>query len=142
MNIERMMTGNLKPEKMLSPVISTGGRVVAIVPDETGIHRAHDGNLIYVDVDGIDADAKTQKIVVAGIEIGGRRDLVLTQEGIGNSNDRGGDKKSPEIDVELLDRPIRVTYSPLVRNKWGYPVGRGPRATQRNPRWIKANGQR
>lgn len=118
----------------MSPEIRIGKKVIARVPDETGIHRTQDGSLIYVDVDGIDADAKTQRIVVAALEIGGRRDLVLTQEGIGNSNNRRGDKKSPQIDVKLLDRPIRVSYH--------LDQGYGDRVTRRNPRWIRTNGER
>lgn len=125
----------------MSPEIRINGLIIAKVPDETGIHHTLKGKLLYVNVDGIDADANNQRIILDAEEIGGRRELRLTCEGIGNSSKRAGDKKSPEIDVKLLDRPIRVTYSRQGMDTYGYCY-QLPRATYRNPRWTSGNGQR
>lgn len=126
----------------MSPEIRINGELVASVPDETGIHQKLDGKPLYVNVDGIDSYARRQRIILEAEEIGGRRELGLTLEGVGNSNDRRrGDKKSPEISVRLLNRPIRVTYSKLISDIYG-GLWRGPRETHRNPRWVKGHGQR
>ena len=126
----------------MSPDIRIDGRLIASVPDETGCYLTIDGKPLYVNVDGIDAYAKRQRIILEAEEIGGKRELGLTHEGIGNSSTRRGDKKSPELDVRLLDRPIRVTYSERYTDVYADRVWRGERRTRYNPRWIKGHGQR
>ncbi|MEX2007171.1 MAG: hypothetical protein WD992_00135 [Candidatus Levyibacteriota bacterium] len=129
-------------EENMSPEIRRNGQLIARVPDETGIHTTLNGKPLYINVDLINADANRQLVIVDSQETSGLRILGLTQQGIGSSNHRGGDKKSPEISVRLLDRPIRVTYSRLEKAEYEmYPV-RGTRQTLRNPRWMKGHGQR
>ena len=126
----------------MSPEIYIDGKLVADVPDETGMHQTLNGAPLYVNIDNINADAKRQRIILEAEDIGGKRELGLTLEGLGNSNDRRrGDKKSPEISVRLLCRPIRVTYSKLYSNQYG-GLWRGIRETHKNPRWVKGHGQR
>ncbi len=132
----------------MSPEIRVNNNLIANIPDETGTYKTFEGNIIYVNIDQIDADAKKQIIVLESNEIGGRRVLGLTHQGIGNSRDRKrGDKKDPEISVSLLSKPIRVTFSKRIICDPTYdPLGlydrRGPSQTVRNPRWIRGNGQR
>lgn len=133
----------------MAPEIIANNNIIADVPDKTGIYNTLKGSTIYVNTDLIDADAKKQIIILESDEIGGRRKLGLTQQGIGNSNDRKrGDKKDPEVSVSLLDRPIRITYR---RTEWvsskslGDPSGgqyKERKETYKNPRWTRGNGQR
>lgn len=126
----------------MSPEIRRDGQLIASVPDETGWYLTLTGKLLHVSTDGIDAHAKRQKIILESEEIGGRRELGLTHEGVGNSSKRRGDKKSPELDVRLLDRPIRVTYSERYTDVYAARVDRGERQTRYNPRWVRGHGQR
>lgn len=127
----------------MCPEIRVEGKLIADVPDETGMHQTLNGKPLYVNVDGIDANRQKQEIILSSKEIGGRRILGLTLEGIGSSSDRKrGDGKLPQISVTLLSRPIRVTYSPLVPDAYaGYQI-RDPRQTHKNPYWIRGQGQR
>ncbi len=125
----------------MSPEIRINGKLVANVPDETGMHQTLESKPLYVNVDDIDAYAKRQRIILEAKEIGGRRELGLTHEGVGNSSNRRGDKKSPELDVKLLDRPIRVTYSRWHSDQYGN-AWRDKRQTQHNPKWIRSHVQR
>lgn len=137
----------------MAPDIYVYGKKIAEVPDDTGTYPTLNGGTIYVNTDQIDADAKKQIITLESDEIGGKRVLGLTQQGIGNSKDRKrGDKKDPEISVSLLNKPIRVSYNKTVSDRtysncnFDYGVGdkrasHEERMTLKNPRWIKRNGQ-
>lgn len=126
----------------MSPEVKANGKVIANVPDETNTYETIAGKPLYVNVDGINADAERQPVIVEGEEVGGRREIGLTLQGIGNSNDRRrGDKRSPEVEVRLSDRPIRVTYSPLRSDGYG-GIWRDFRQTHKNPRWVLGHGQR
>lgn len=138
----------------MSPEIYIGKKLIASTPDTTGLHQMLDGRSLYVDVSGIDADAEVQKILLEAEEIGGRRELQLTHEGIlESSNSRRGDGKRPEISVKLLpeDRPIRVSSKRKVwkdrpktlagPNDGGYYV-KIHVVRYQNPRWIRGNGRR
>ncbi len=128
----------------MSPEIRKDGTLVANIPDETGLHYALDGSPLWIDVNGIEASNRRQTIVLDGLTVGGMRIVGLTQEGKGNSNNskKGGDGKSPTLEVTLHERPIRVTYSRWVRagSNLADP-GRcsyyEDRRTYHNPRWIR-----
>ena len=130
----------------MSPEIRKDGRIVADVPDETGLYQALDGSPLYVDVSGIDARNGKQLLRVEGLVIGGKRIVGLTQEGKGNSNNskKGGDGKSPALEVTLHDRPIRVRYSRRVPRDNSSLAGPNEgsyryedRRTYYNPRWMR-----
>lgn len=120
----------------MSPEIYIDNKLVADVPDETGLHQALDGSPLYVDVNGIDANSGRQILKIEGPAIGGKRIVGLTLEGKGNSNNskKGGDGKSPTLEVILHERPIRITYKPLKYLGWNYQNHEG---TYYNPRWIR-----
>lgn len=133
----------------MSPKIWVGENLVADVIDQTGWHQTLDEKPLYVNVDLIDASKQQQRIILESERIGGIRIIGLNQEGRGNSKSRRGDKKHPPIRVELQERPIRVTYSPVIGIEtpdvysmlWGglepTPI-RGPRETLMNPRWVRS----
>lgn len=116
----------------MSPEIRKDGKLVADVPDETGLYRMLDGRPLYVDLNGIEARNRKQVLVLGGVAVGGRRLIGLTQAGKGSSSktNKGGDGKSPTLEVTLHDRPIRISYSPY---KWSSEDKR----TYYNPRWIR-----
>lgn len=134
----------------MSPEIRhANGDLIASVIDETGWHETVKGNPLYVNVDGINAYGDWQPLIVETEEIGGRRLIGLTQQGLGNSADRKrGDRKSPHITVALLDRPIRVSYRDMVWHErprtLAGPNGGGHyeehKRTYRNPRWVRGHG--
>lgn len=133
----------------MSPEIRIDNKLIASVPDITGTYKTVNGQQLYVNVDGIHADNKVQIIILEGQEIGGKRVLGLTQEGIGKSDDlKRGDQHSPVISIMLLDKPIRISYK---RREWvsskslGDPRGgqyREYKETYKNPRWTRGHGQR
>jgi hypothetical protein len=132
----------------MSPEIKINGKLIADVPDETGLHKALDSSPLYVNVDHLDAHGERQLLIVEGPAISGRRLVSLTQEGVGSSDRKGGDKKEPRLDAILHDRPIRVTYSPRVwpndehlTGGWGSYYYED-RVTRHNPRWVRGHGQR
>lgn len=95
----------------MAPEIYINNKLMADVPDETGLHQALDGSPLYVDVSGIEARNSRQTITLEGPIVGGKRLIGLTQEGLGDSaNRKRGDGKLPHITVALLNRPIRVSY--------------------------------
>ena len=127
----------------MSPEIRRDGILVADVPDVTGLHQMLDGSPLYVDVSGIDAHQKSQRLILEGPAIGGRRIIGLTLEGLGDTakRKRNGDQKEPRLEVSLKERPIRVTYSA----QEGYRQGEyryGPRESQYNPKWMRTSGRR
>lgn len=134
----------------MSPEIRLNNKLIASVPDETGMYQTLNGKPLYVNVDLIHANANRQLVILDSQEISGLRVVGLTQQGIGNSSRSGGDNKSPEISVSLLDRPIRVSYKPRTwrarlrtypgPNDEGYYVD--TKRTYKNPRWVKGHGQR
>ncbi len=137
----------------MSPDIYVEGRLIASVPDKTGLHEALDGSPLYVDVDRLDADQKRQLLIVEGPVVDGRRTIGLTLEGKGSTNKlkKGGDGEEPVIDAVLHDRPIRVTYSPKIKGSErligtlaGIIVGydRGAPRTLCNPKWVRGHGRR
>jgi hypothetical protein len=135
----------------MSPEIIVNNNLIANVPDETGTYKTLNGGTIRVNVDQIDADAKKQIITLESDEIGGKRVLGLTHQGIGDSMDRKrGDKKDPEVSVSLLNKPIRVTHNDRIdcnydqRNEWSTEEGpfHWERRTVKNPYWIRKDGQR
>jgi len=133
----------------MSPEIRINNNVIARVPDETGVHKTLSGATIYVDVGQIDADAKRQIIILESDEIGGRKKLGLTHQGIGNSKDRKrGDGKDPEISVSLLNRPIRTTHNDRIddgqHNEWSTEEGpfHWERRTVKNPYWVRGRRQK
>lgn len=132
----------------MSPEIRINGKLVADVPDETGLHQMLDGSPLYVDVNGIEARNDKQIMILEGPNIGGRRIVGLTQEGKGSTANpkKGGDRKDPPLEVMLHGRPIRVSYHD---RKWvphrtlGDPRGGGymdSKRTYYNPRWIRGYG--
>jgi len=133
----------------MSPEIRNAkGGLIASVVDETGLYETVNGNPLYINVDGIDAYGNKQPLVLSSKEIGGRRVIGLTLEGLGDSADRKrGDGKSPHITVVLLDRPIRISYRDKVWHErprtLAGPNGGGNyemyKRTYRNPRWIKGH---
>lgn len=135
----------------MSPEIKIGEDVIASVIDETGMHQTVNGNPLYVNVDGIDAYNDWQTLILECEEIGGRRVIGLTQEGLGDSADRKrGDGKTPHITVALLDHPIRISYRDKIWHKHTRTLA-GPndggyyvysKRTYRNPRWMKGHGGR
>lgn len=138
----------------MSPEIKVKGTLLASVPDETGWYDLPSGGRIYVNVAGIAAYNKVQRIILEAEEVGGRRMIGLTQEGKGSSSDRKrGDHLDPEVEVTLLDRPIRVSYSGNIRREWhnsrslgtprgGYWKEEVYKRTYYNPRWMKHHGGR
>lgn len=135
----------------MSPEIRVNGKLVASVPDKTGLHQALDGTPLYVDLDKIDAYQKRQPIIVEGSSVGGRRIVGLTLEGRGNAANRkrGGDGKQPNLEVTLHDRPIRISYSDKIwvehtRTLAGPNGGyyKQVKRTYRNPRWVRGREQR
>ena len=132
----------------MSPEIRIDGKLVADVPDQSGLHQALDGSPLWIDVSGIEASNRKQIIVLDGLVIGGKRIIGLTQEGKGNSNNskKGGDRKSPTLEVTLHERPIRVTYSRWVRAGSNLADPRRcsyyeDRRTYYNPRWMRSHGR-
>lgn len=133
----------------MSPEIRIQDKLIAKVPDETGIYQTLGGERLYVNVNGINASNKKQIVILEAEEIGGKRMLGLTHEGIGSSNDpKRGDQRSPIISISLLDKPIRISYK---RREWisskslGDPRGgqyREYKETYKNPRWTRGHGQR
>lgn len=128
----------------MSPEISIYGKVVANVPDETGLYQMLDGSPLHVDVSRIEVRNDKQILVLEGSAIGGRRVVGLTQEGKGSTSKtkKGGDGKQPPIEVTLHDRPIRVSYSRYVRADTYSLADRQSsyyedRRTHYNPRWIR-----
>ena len=131
----------------MSPKIWANGDLVAEDPsDETGMCKMLDGSPLYVNSDGIEASNQHQEIIIEAEQLGGRRTIGLTQEGIGRSSDlKRGDGKEPEILILLNDRPIRISYRDQVwveRGKtMGDPRGGGyyveSKRTYLNPRWIR-----
>ncbi|MDO8638869.1 MAG: hypothetical protein Q7R43_04805 [Candidatus Daviesbacteria bacterium] len=120
----------------MSPEIRIDGKLVADVPDETGLYRMLDGRPLYVDVSGIEARNSKQVLILGGVAVGGRRLIGLTQEGKGSSSktNKGGDGKSPTLEITLHDRPIRISYS---TNKWDWR----DRRSYYNPKWTRSNGR-
>jgi hypothetical protein len=132
--------------KNMSPEIRVNNNLIANVPDKTGTYKTSNGGTMNVNVDQIDADAKKQIITLESDEIGGKRVLGLTHQGIGNSMDRKrGDKKDPEISVSLLNKPVRITHNDRVIDIAGggpYDEGREDichteRRTVKNPYWTR-----
>ena len=133
----------------MPPEIMIGDKLIARVPDETGTYQTLSGKGLYVNVDSVDANNKKQIVILDAEEIGGKRVLGLTHEGIGNSNDpKRGDQQLPTISIKLSDRPIRISYK---RREWinshslGNPRGgryREYKDTHKNPHWTKGHGQR
>ncbi len=127
----------------MAPEIYMYGKLVADVPDETGLHQALDGSPLYVDVSGIEARNGKQLLKVEGPAIGGKRIVGLTHEGKGNSSNskKGGDGKEPILKVVLHERPIRVSYKDQIwhdsrsmgNNHGGQYIE--SRRTYYNPRW-------
>ncbi len=127
----------------MSPEIKVNGEIIADVPDETGIYLARDLTPLYVDVDQIDARKERQVVKVVGSRVKGVRLVGLTLDGKGSSANtkKGGDGRESLIEVTLHDRPIRVTYTPVVDQD--YNIGRyGERVTRYNPRWVRGHGRR
>lgn len=121
------------------------GKLIADVPDKTGIHLALDGSPLYIDVDGIETRNNRQVLIVAGPAVGGVRVIGLTQEGKGSTDllRKGGDGKQPSIAAVLHERPIRISYQDRKRSEnrslSPAPGGRNTyiveKRTYYNPRW-------
>lgn len=135
----------------MSPEIRSNGKLIADVPDETGMYQALDGTPLRVDVSGIEASNSRQVILVEGSAVGETREIGLSQEGKGDTNNpkRKGDNQNPPLEILLRERPIRVTYGKLVwtdNRSLAYPneraLVREDRKTYKNPRWVKGHGQR
>ncbi len=134
----------------MSPEIRIKGKIIADVPDDTGWHRARDGTPLYINTDSINADGEWQLIQLMGSSVGGIRMVGLTLDGRGESGktNKGSDGKTPNLEVTLHDRPIRVTYNPRVWVNDEHLTG-GPesyyykeRVTRHNPRWVRGHGRR
>lgn len=137
----------------MSPEIRINGKIIADVPDDTGWHQARNGTPLYVDTDLINADEEKQIIKLIGSSVGGARIVGLTLDGRGDSRKtkKGGDAQSPDLEVTLWDRPIRVTYSPRVKGTEALVVANSfpyigyhqeARRTLHNPRWVRGHGRR
>ena len=133
----------------MSPKIWANGDLVADVIDDTGRHTMLDGSPLDIDTNQIEATRNKQVIIVTSDQLGGRREIGLTLEGVGRSWDpKRGDGREPTLEVLLRDRPIRVKYSPHLG--WEYegdvygnsaePARRilGPEVTRLNPRWMRS----
>lgn len=131
----------------MSPEIKIDGQLIVSSPDKTGICTALDGTYLYIDVDGINANKKTQKLVIEGPSVGGKRVIELTQQGIGeSSHPKRGDGLKPDISVTLQERPIRVSYRDkelVPAHSWGNPSGPAWKSSKRtyiNPYWVSNHG--
>lgn len=124
----------------MAPEIWRGEKLVANVPDETGMHKTLSGKPLYVNVDLLDAFGST-RIELEAEEIGGKRAFNLDSDGTGEG--RGSEKKSkPPIRVVLLERPI-CEINPDAPDFFWEPDG-DPKCPSHhwviNPRWDKNRG--
>lgn len=124
----------------MAPEIWIGEKLVAKVPDETGMHETLSGKPLRVNVDKIDAFNNT-RIILDAEEIGGKRVLDLSWDGTGEG--QGSKRKGkPPIRVVLLYRPIRTT---VIRFTDGdeslyMEFDSDHKETYRNPYWVKKRG--
>lgn len=131
----------------MAPEIWVGEKLIASVPDKTGMHKTLSGKPLYVNVDKIDSmDPSRSRIELEAEEIGGKRGLYLDWDGTGKA--KGFEKKSkPPIRVVLLEKPIcemapvwELPRSDL--DAFGVPVYSDADIKLRrpNPYWVKKRG--